>query len=68
MKKKEMIPLSEEENKFYEEQDVCYICKKSFVGMKTMKMTIIKMKSIEKLKIMVITLENLEEVPIIFVI
>ena len=28
--KKEVIPLSEEENKFYEEQDVCYICKKKF--------------------------------------
>ena len=26
--KEEMIPLSEEENKSYEEQDVCYICKK----------------------------------------
>ena len=28
--KKEMIPLSEEENKFYEEQDVCHICRKKF--------------------------------------
>ena len=30
MKKKEMIPLSEDENKSYEEQDVCHICKKKF--------------------------------------
>ena len=28
--KKEIIPLSEEENKFYEEQDVCHICRKKF--------------------------------------
>ena len=28
--KKEMIPLSEEENKSYEEQEVCHICKKKF--------------------------------------
>ena len=29
-KKKEMIPLTDEENKFYKEQKVCYICKKEF--------------------------------------
>ena len=28
--KKEMIPLSEEEDKSYEEQNVCHICKKKF--------------------------------------
>ena len=28
MKKKEMMTLSEEENKSYEEQDVCHIYKK----------------------------------------
>ena len=28
--KKEMIPLSKEENKSYEEQDVCHICRKKF--------------------------------------
>ena len=28
--KKEMIPLSDEENKSYEKQKVCYICKKGF--------------------------------------
>ena len=30
MKKKEMIPLTEEENKSYEKQKVCYLCKKGF--------------------------------------
>ena len=25
-----MMPLSKEENKSYEEQDVCHICKKKF--------------------------------------
>ena len=30
MKKKEMIPLTGEENKFYEKQKVCYICEKEF--------------------------------------
>ena len=28
--KKEMIPLSAEENKSYEEQELCHICKKKF--------------------------------------
>ena len=28
MKKKEMIPLADEENKCYKKQKVCYICKK----------------------------------------
>ena len=25
-----MIPISEEKNKFHEEQDVCHICKRKF--------------------------------------
>ena len=29
-KEKEMIPLTNEENKSYERQKVCYICKKEF--------------------------------------
>ena len=28
--KREIIPLTDEENKFYEEQKVCNICKKGF--------------------------------------
>ena len=59
--KEEMIPLSEEENKSYEEQDA----KKKFILIKTMKMKIMKtmqnLKSIEKLKIIVITSGNLEK-------
>ena len=30
MKKKEEIPLTDEENKSYEKQKVCYLCKKNF--------------------------------------
>ena len=30
MKKKEVIPLTDEENEFYEEQKVCNTCKKGF--------------------------------------
>ena len=30
MKKKEMIPLTDEENKSYKKQKVCFICKKGF--------------------------------------
>ena len=30
MKKKEMIPLTKEENNFYNEQIICYICKEKF--------------------------------------
>ena len=37
-KEKEMIQLTDGENKFYEEQEVCYIFKKSFVQIKMMKM------------------------------
>ena len=29
-KEKDMIPLTDEENKFYEKQEVCYICKKKW--------------------------------------
>ena len=29
-KKKEMIQLTDEENKSFEEQNICYICKKEF--------------------------------------
>ena len=32
-----MIPLTYEENRSYEEQEVCHICKKSFVRMNMMK-------------------------------
>ena len=29
--KKEMIPLTDEENKSYKKQEVCYICKREFI-------------------------------------
>ena len=29
-KEKDMIPLTDEEIQFYEEQEVCHICKKEF--------------------------------------
>ena len=29
-KKKEIIPLTHEENNFYNEQEICYICKEKF--------------------------------------
>ena len=52
-----MIPLTKEENKSYKEQKYPIYAKKSFVWIKMMK--IIKIK--ERLKITVITQENLEE-------
>ena len=61
MKKKKMIPLTNEENKSYKEQEACHYEKKSFVWIKMMK--IIKIK--ERLKIIVITQENLEELLIV---
>ena len=34
---KEMIPLTDNENKYYEEQEKCHICQKSFVVIKIKK-------------------------------
>ena len=36
--KKEKIPLTIEENEYYEMQKVCYICKKKLILIKMMKM------------------------------
>ena len=58
-----MILLNEKENKFYEKQKVCYICKKNLGLMK-----MIKMNLIYKSEIVVITQEHLEELPIVFAI
>ena len=57
--KKEMIQLTDEENKFSEEQKFCYICKKEFSNDDD------DNKKYQK-EIIVITLENLEEL-LIFV-
>ena len=59
--KKKMIPLYEEENKSYEEQDVSTYVEKSLIQVK-------KTKSIKKSKIIAITLENVEVLLIIIVI
>ena len=42
MKKKEIILLTDEENKSYEKQKVCYICKKKLVQIMTIKVNSIK--------------------------
>ena len=64
-KKQEMIPLTDEETKFYEEQKVCHTCKKRFVMMKMKKMNLNYSK---KSDIFAITQENLEELLKIFAI
>ena len=59
MKKGEMMPLTNEENIFYDEQESCNVHEKSLVPTKMMK--IIKIK---RLRIPVITQESLEELPL----
>ena len=59
--KKEMIPLTHEENNFYIEQEACHICKEKFCTGKGDKNYINK----KRLKIIVIILENSEGLPIV---
>ena len=59
MKKEEMIPLTNEENKSYKTQKVCYICKKGFS-------TDDDIKGIIKSEFIVTTQENIEELLIVF--
>ena len=59
--KKEMIPLTKEENKSYKEQESCHICKEKFCVDKMMKIILIE----KRLKTTVITQENLEELSIV---
>ena len=61
---KEMIPLTDKENKSYEKQKVTY-AKKNLVLMKMIKM---HLNYTIKSEIIVITLENLEELLIVFAI
>ena len=63
--KQDMIPLTNEEKEFYEKQKVCYICEKGFCTDKNDKNTF---KLYHKVRDLVIMQENLEELPIIFVI
>ena len=58
-KEEKMIPLTDDENKFYKQEEVCHICRKHFCT---------KKKIIVKSEIIVILQENLEELHIIFVI
>ena len=60
-KEKEMIPLTHKENSFYNKQEVCYISREKFCTDKNDKNYINK----KRLKIIVIMLENLEELPIV---
>ena len=60
-----MIPLTDNENKYYEEQKECYICQKEFCYDKNQKM---KFKLDKNLEIIVIIQENLEGLLIAFVI
>ena len=64
-KEKEMIPLKDNENKFYNEQKECHICEKSFVMINMNKRNLNYTK---KLGIIVIIRENLEDLLIAFVI
>ena len=58
--KKEMVPLTHEENDFCNEQEICSICKGKFCVDKDDKDYINK----KRLKIIVIIQENLEELHI----
>ena len=57
-KKKEIIPLINNEEKSYEKQKVCCICEKEFSTI----------KNTAKSEIIVITQEDLEELPTVFAI
>ena len=59
--KKEMIPLTDEENKSYKKQKVCYVCKKEFS-------TDDDNKKYHKVRDHFITTKNLEDPLIIFAI
>ena len=59
--KREMIPLTKEENKSYKEQETCHICKGKFCVDKDDE----SYKKKERLKTTVITQENLEELLIL---
>ena len=55
---KDMIPLTDNENKYYKEQVKCYLFQKEFCYCKTRKRNL---KYIKKLKIIIIIQENLKE-------
>ena len=61
-----MIPLTDNEDKFYNEQEECHICQKEFCYDKNEKKR--NLNYTKKLGIIVIILENLEELLIAFLI
>ena len=61
----EMIPLTDDENKFYNEQEECHICKK---GLFMLKMKKRNLSYTKRSGIIVIIWENLEELLTAFVI
>ena len=63
--KKKIIPLTDDEEKSYETQKICCICEKRFCTDKNDEK---EFKLKQKVKVIVITQENLEELPIVFVI
>ena len=62
--KKEIIPLTDEKNNIYNKQEIFYIQKEKFCLDKDDKNYINR----KKVKIIVIILENLEDLPIVFAI
>ena len=60
-----MVPLTDNEDKYYEEQEKCHICQKEFCYDKNEKK---KLNYIKKLEIIVIIQKNLEEQLIAFAI
>ena len=61
-----MIPLTDNENNFYEEQKKCHICQKEFCYDKNVKKR--NLNYTKKLEIIAIVHENLEELLIVFAI
>ena len=61
-----MIPLTDNENKFYEEQEKCHICQKEVCYDKNEKKR--NLKYTKTLEIIVIIKKNLEELSIAFAI
>ena len=58
---KKMTPSTHKENNFYNQQEICYICKQKFCVNKMIKIILIE----KSLKIIVIIQEKLEELPIV---
>ena len=56
-----MVPITHEENNFYNKQKICYICEENFYIDKDDKDYVNR----KRLKIIVIIQENLEERPIV---